>query len=165
MKTIKLTQGYEALVDDEDLTWLSYWRWYAHVKRRKTEVAYAVRKENGETVSMAVTIAQKYGFWEAGKEVDHVDGNRLNNQKTNLRSSTGQQNQANQLPRAGTSQYKGVSWDASRQMWRADIRHNYKRLPLGRFSSEEDAARAYDTKAQELFGPHARLNLPPEKNP
>ena len=161
MKTIKLTQGYEALVDDEDHGWLSRWKWYAHIKRRKTEVAYAVRKENGGTVSMAVTIAQKYGFWEAGKEVDHIDGNRLNNQKTNLRSSTGQQNQANQLPRIGTSQYKGVSWHSRDRKWRASIRINYKKYNLGNFSSEEEAARAYDAKAREFFGEHARLNFPP----
>lgn len=161
MKTLKLTQDYETLVDDEDLAWLSYWKWYAHVKRRKTEVVYAVRKESGETVSMAVTIAQKYGFWEAGKEVDHIDGNRLNNQKANLRTATGQQNQANQLPRTGTSQYKGVSWHTRDRKWRASIRFNYKKYNLGNFSSEEDAARAYDAKAMEFFGSHARLNFPP----
>lgn len=163
MKLIPLTQGYSAIVDDIDYDWVSQCRWYAHVKKkRRVPVAYAVRKDaEGKMISMAVEIAKYAGIWVDGCEIDHRDANRLNNTRQNLRAVTVSQNQANQIPRPGTSKYKGVSWDASRGLWRADIRHNYKRIPLGRFESEEDAARAYDQKALELFGEHARLNFPP----
>lgn len=163
MKTIPLTQGYHALVDDDDYWWLSNHLWYAHVKtKRRVIVVYAVRKDAaGTMVSMAVEVAKHAGIWVEGREIDHRDTNRLNNMRYNLRAVTGSQNQANQIPRPGTSRYKGVSWDRQRELWRADIKHNYKRIPLGRFVTEEEAARAYDHKALELFGGHARLNFPP----
>lgn len=163
MTTIELTQGYQAFVDDDDYSWVSQWIWYAHVKKnRRLPFAYAVRKDAaGNTISMAVEIAKRAGIWVVGCEIDHRDTNRLNNMRYNLRAVTGSQNQANQIPRPGTSKYKGVSWDSQRELWRADIRHNYKRIPLGRFVTEKDAAMAYDQKALELFGEYARLNFPP----
>jgi hypothetical protein len=166
MKTIPLTQGYHAFVDDEDYVWLSCSLWYAHVKRsRKNPVAYAVRKEKGRTLSMAVEIAKHAGIWVHGLEIDHADGNRLNNQRCNLRAVTGSQNQANQLPRAGTSRYKGVSWDRTRGLWNAHIGYQKQKLHIGAFEFEEGAAMAYDAKALQLFGQYARLNFDPRNKP
>lgn len=160
MKTITLTQGFETSVDDEDIDWLRQFSWYSHVKKRKSTIVYAVRKDSKKTVSMAKSILVRHGLWIEGYEIDHIDGNRLNNQKSNLRLATSSQNQANQLPRIASSKYKGVSWESSRSMWRADIRVNRRRIFLGRYNSEIDAAIAYDIKALEVFGSFSKINFP-----
>ena len=91
--------------------------------------------------------------------VDHIDRNKLNNQITNLRWVTQQQNNMNSTIRAGTSsQYKGVAYHKTKSKWYAYIRFDRKLLHLGHFANEEDAARAYNAKAIELFGEFANLN-------
>lgn len=93
--------------------------------------------------------------------VDHIDGNGLDNRRSNLRIATNQQNGANSQKwrKQTSSQYKGVSWDHSRGLWRADIMFNRKHVYLGRYSSESEAAQAYDNRAIDLFGEFARLNF------
>ncbi len=164
MRVICLTQEFWAQVDDEDFAWLSQWSWYAHVRRRKrSAIPYAMRKERRKMLAMHIALAQRYGFWKPDLEIDHWDGNRINNQKWNLRPVSGSQNQWNQLPRSGTSsRYKGVCWLKDKGLWRASIKQHYRKFYLGQFQTEEEAARAYDRKALELFGPHARLNFPVE---
>lgn len=161
MKVIPLTQGYIALVDDLDYEWASRLRWYAHVKKRKTTIVYAVRKSNQKMISMAGEIAKIAGIWVDGLEIDHIDGNRLNNQRYNLRVATGSQNQANQIHRKDTSsRYKGVSWSSKNNKWTAYIGYNKNKYNLGTYKSEEEAAKEYDLCAYELFGEYARLNFP-----
>ena len=94
-----------------------------------------------------------------GLEIDHKDGNGLNNRKDNIRWATKAQNQANSAARSG--RYKGVSPPQHRRKrWKAEIRCKGIRYDLGCFDTEEDAARAYDAKAKELHGEFARLNFP-----
>ena len=91
--------------------------------------------------------------------VDHIDRNKLNNQITNLRWVTQQQNNMNSTIRTGTSsQYKGVTLSKKANKWRAYIMLNRKLIHLGYFDTEEDAARAYNAKAIELFSEFANLN-------
>ncbi len=92
-------------------------------------------------------------------EVDHINGDRLDNRRSNLRAATRQQNSWNsgaQRRRSRTSRYKGVSFDKSRGLWTAHILNKN----LGRFDTEEEAALTYDKAATELFGEFAYLNLP-----
>jgi hypothetical protein len=92
-----------------------------------------------------------------GETVDHINGNSLDNRKENLRLATSSQNAMNAHKRAGTkSKYKGVSFNQN--LWRSGIYLNGKRIDLGYFKNEIDAARAYDQKALELFGEFARPN-------
>lgn len=94
------------------------------------------------------------------KFVDHINGIRDDNRIENLREATGTQNHANQIKREGlSSQYKGVHWRKDRGKWSAQIKLNRQSIRLGCFSNEEDAARAYDQKATELFGEFAKTNF------
>jgi hypothetical protein len=97
-------------------------------------------------------------------QVDHRNGNGLDNRRLNLRIATGTQNRANQGPlrmRNGrASQYKGVYRDNRRDRWTASIQIDRQSHYLGRFANEEAAARAYDAAALEAWGQFARLNFP-----
>jgi hypothetical protein len=95
-------------------------------------------------------------------QIDHRDGDGLNNRRENLRPATRTQNNANQRKYRGTSRYKGVSWDVSSRRWRARIHCDHRETSLGQFTSEADAARAYNAAALEHFGEYARLNEIPE---
>ena len=91
--------------------------------------------------------------------IDHIDRNKVNNQVTNLRWATQQQNMMNMTIRTGTSsQYKGVAYHKTKSKWCAYIMFDRKLLHIGLFANEEDAARAYNAKAIELFGEFANLN-------
>lgn len=101
-----------------------------------------------------------------GKEVpedlfiDHIDGNRLNNLITNLRLATALENQYNKARQDnGTSSYKGVWFDKAKDVWKASIRFKEKRHYIGQFSSELDAALAYDEYARRIQGEFAKPNV------
>jgi hypothetical protein len=96
-----------------------------------------------------------------GFETDHINGNRLDNRRSNLRLVTHQQNQWNRRKKANaTSKYIGVTADSGK--WRARIHDLSGRLiGLGYYDKEETAARVYDKAALEMRGEYARLNFPP----
>ena len=92
--------------------------------------------------------------------IDHIDGNRLNNHIENLRLATSLENQYNKARQSnGTSQYKGVWYDAVKGFWKASIRFQDKRLYIGQFETELEAAIAYDRLAIEIQGKFAKLNI------
>lgn len=95
-----------------------------------------------------------------GKHVDHIDRNKFNNLRSNLRKATSSQNGANVTKRLknATSQYKGVAWMPSRNKWRARIKFMYESIHLGLFDNEVDAAKAYNKAAKSYFGEYALLN-------
>ena len=158
MKNIPLTQGQFALVDDEDFEWLSQWKWQAQ-KARKT--FYAKRDSWSGGIKTTVFMHRVIEGTSHSLDTDHRDGNGLNNQKSNLRSCTGQQNRCNRgVQKNNTSGYKGVSWKSSRGKWEVKISSNRKEIFIGRFTDIVDAARAYDEAARKLHGEFANLNLP-----
>jgi hypothetical protein len=148
---IPLSRGYVAIVDADVADILSAHRWSALIRPDGT--AYAHRRVNGRAVYMHRVIACA----PRGVEVDHINGNKLDNRSENLRLATSTQNKANAGPRSGS--YKGVSFDKARGQWRARVMVGGVERFLGRFASETDAARAYDVAAQEIFGEFARLNF------
>jgi hypothetical protein len=98
-----------------------------------------------------------------GMETDHINGKPLDNRKENLRICTRAENGRNRgYPKNNTSGFKGVYWHKGGKKWCAQIAHNKKRIYIGCFKDKEEAARAYDAKAKELFGEFARLNFPNE---
>lgn len=98
---------------------------------------------------------------QPGERIDHINGDTLDNRKQNLRLATAAQNSRNsRRPNivGKTSRFKGVCWTVDGDCWLANITADGQQHRLGRFSSEEDAARAYDEAALRLFGEFARTN-------
>jgi len=97
---------------------------------------------------------------EGHKFVDHIDGNRANNNSSNLRWCTPQQNCFNKSKTSSvtSSKYKGV-YKKNDGTFQSHIMHNYKKFHLGTYTDEKDAALAYNEKAKELFGEFSKLNF------
>jgi len=94
-------------------------------------------------------------------DVDHADTNGLNNQRLNLRPASESQNQANARKMAATSStFKGVDWNKETRKWRARVNVRGKRINIGYFKDEVDAATAYNFAAFEHFCEYALLNAP-----
>ncbi len=98
---------------------------------------------------------------EDARYVDHRNHNGLDNRRSNLRIATWAENCWNKRkPISGSSsQFKGVMWDKRRSQWQVQIGHNGKKIFIGYFDDEQEAARAYDAKAKELYGEFAALNF------
>jgi hypothetical protein len=154
MKKVKLTQGKYALVDNENFDLVSQWKWYYSVTRKGCQ-GYAVRKPTSGIIYMHRFIVRA----KCGEEVDHINRNKLDNRKSNLRIVDGIQNHWNvNLRKDNTSGYKGVSFDRSRNRFYAYIGLNGKMKNLGRFSTPQQAALTYNNAAKSYFGSFARLN-------
>lgn len=96
----------------------------------------------------------------ANMVIDHINGNKLDNRKCNLRVVTTHQNNMNRSKGVkGSSQYKGVSYIASRKRWMAGIQVNNKSINLGFYKSEVNAAQAYNFAAEKYFGEFAKYNI------
>lgn len=100
-----------------------------------------------------------YGNIPDGYVVDHINGDKLDNRRVNLRLATSAQNNQNRVAKSGTSKYKGVSYDSSRSKWIASIQTNGKTKHIGRFNKEVEAAIAYDKEAHRRHGSFAKLNF------
>ena len=152
MKKILLTQGKVAFIDDDDFNKLSQYKWYLN---NNGYAARAIGKcPNQKTVLMHRQIMNT----PFGLETDHKNHNRLDNQKFNLRICTGSDNRLNQIKR-GKQKYKGVRQMAGSEKYEARIQINDKRISLGSYNTNIEAARAYDKAAQKYHGEFAFCNF------
>lgn len=159
MKEIQITRGCVALVDDEDFERLNRYHWCYHGN------GYAARgyHENGK-VHIEKTHQAIIGAAPKGYVIDHINGNKLDNRRSNLRFVTHQQNTFNSKPKTNVSgrlcrsRFKGVTWRGDRHKWRSCITIDRKRHYIGLYDTEEEAAIAYNNAAIILFGEYANLN-------
>jgi hypothetical protein len=156
VKEIQLTHGKVALVDDSDYEWLNQWKWFA---QQDGNVWYARRNQvfNGKHIAIqmhALILSTPHGYHS-----DHKNGDGLDNQRNNLRYCTAAENTHNQrLQRRNKhSRFKGVTRQKTK--WQAQIVVGMKKIYLGVFPDEEDAALAYDNAARKYYREFARTNF------
>jgi hypothetical protein len=143
MKTIKLTKGMFALVDDEDFEEINKYKWHAQKIGRKHYASRTIHVPNGKRVAQRMHCA--IIKTPEGMDTDHIDGDGLNNTKNNLRVCTRGENLRNQgkSPSRNKSGFKGVSWFEKRRKWVAQIGVGGKNIGLGHFKEIEQAHEAY----------------------
>lgn len=148
MKTIPLTQGMFAKVDDADHAVLSQWKWYA---LKQPNTYYACRDIRVDGRRVTVWMHRLINGTPAHLKTDHINGDGLDNQRHNLRSATHQQNMINSARhKTFSSRFRGVTWHKLNSRWCAQITIDKQHINLGSFATEEEAHKAY-VEARELF--------------
>jgi hypothetical protein len=156
MKLVPLTKGKFAKVDDADFERVSEFKWQVVCARGETSVWYARRHVwiNGRrsTEQMHRFLFPEFSI------TDHIDGDGLNNQKSNLRECTRNQNGQNRKLQDHSTKFKGVHFYKANGTFQANIQSQGRRIFLGYFKTAIDAAKAYDAAATKYFGSFARTN-------
>ncbi len=147
-KQIPLTQGKFAIVDDEDYDFLMKLKWhFTH--------GYARHSSGSKKIYMHRIISGALD----GQSTDHIDGDKLNNIRQNLRVCAHRQNLCNMKKKTPhSSLFKGVSWKKHIKKWVAYIKVDGRNIHLGVFFNEADAALAYNEAASKYFGDFSSLN-------
>jgi hypothetical protein len=147
MKEIPLSQGKVALVDDVDFEMLSRWKWCAH---RHSHTYYVVRVDYTKPKKTIAMHEALCGRSLIGLQVDHIDGNGLNNQRSNLRLVTIRQNAHNRHTTKKSGSHPGVYLRRDTGKWRAGICYKGKQHWLGSYLTEAEAISAYINKLNTL---------------
>jgi len=156
MVKISLGDGLFTVIDTSDYDKVSKYTWSANKNN------YATTTIDGSTTLLHRLLIKP----PVNMVVDHIDGDRLDNRKTNLRVCTQSENLRNQLKhcRSGTSKYKGVTYNREKGKWLARIRVRNIKYGLGSYYNELDAALAYNIGSVLLSPKFGRLNVIPYIN-
>lgn len=144
---IYLSKGRFAAIDDEDFPLIAHLKF--HASERRFGRYYAAAKIKGKNVYLHRILMQP----AKGQVVDHIDGDGLNNKRSNLRICTQSQNVANSRSRSG--KLKGI-WQIHNGRWTAQVAKDGKRYHLGYFSTPDEAFEAYKLAAKRLHGEFTR---------
>lgn len=170
MKIINVTnkngKKFEILVDDWNYEWLMEYSWCINEPKKYGyyyATAYHKRVDGkNKLIKMHRLIL---GLTDPNIKVDHKDRNGLNNQEQNIRPCTQSQNSCNKNQfKTFTSKYIGVSWKKKNNKWCVQISVNSKKIYIGLFKTEIEAALAYDEAAKIYHGEFANLNFKQPKN-
>ena len=152
MKKIPLTKGKFTIIDKEDFERVNRWKW-------QITTGYATK--SASEVNPYRAMHRLILNCSINQEVDHINGNRLDNRKINLRLATRRQNCMNRpKQKNNTSGYKGVFWQPQLNRWWARIKIDGEYLSLKTYKTKEEAAVAYDKAAFKNYGEFAHLNFP-----
>lgn len=156
MKQILLNNGQYTFVDDLDYEVVNlYHPWYF----KEGYAAHTLNKQRSTLFMHELILPPKEGF-----QTDHINRNKLDNRRENLRYATPSQNRMNRVIQPNnTSGYKGVSFNIANGKYRAYIGKPQKHL--GFFKTAEEAALAYNKKAKKLYGAFAFINVIPSTAP
>lgn len=158
-----------AKIDVEDFADISRFQWYFIFVRKYPHLRYAYKRRKEGEKRIFEYMHRYLTKVKSGVFIDHINGNGLDNRRSNLRVATNSQNQMNVTATRGRSKFKGIYLTKDRDKWAARIRCNGKRFWLGTFAcdvidgidrGEIRAAKAYDKNARLHFGVFARLNFP-----
>lgn len=153
---VPLSRGFEAVIDASDVHLVCDHNWYFREGYAHTNINYGDGKRG--TIGMHRIIAAT----PPGFDTDHIDCNKLNNTRANLRHATASNNRHNRSKyKNNTSGYKGVSWSKHAKRWKAVITINSKQKELGYFNTEEQAHIAYCEAAKRLHGEFANFGGQP----
>lgn len=159
VKSVPLSKGKVALVDDEDYDRVMQYRWRAHFDKRNN-LWYAFPCSNAMRQRVGNSMHQ-FIVGKCDAPIDHINGNGLDNTRINLRACTPTQNAANRsCNKNNTSGFKGV-FRSSKNRWRAQIKVSNRAIHLGSYKTPIDAALAYNDAAMAYFGEFAFLNKAP----
>lgn len=159
---VTLTHGYVAVIDAADVSLVEGFNWYAFCHYRADgalRTVYALRKTSlrdgpRRTALLHRQLMQPPDYMQ----IDHIDGDGLNNRRENMRIVTHQQNQQNtRISCKNTSGVKGVCWDIGKNKWRAKISIGGKQKYLGLFTCIQAAAAAYAAASEKHHGKFGRL--------
>lgn len=163
MKYIQLANSEKfAIVDDEDFDEISKRSWHINFHGY---ASYDSKKEGLLRRTKILMHRKVMNITDPNILIDHINGNKLDNRRSNLRIANRSQNAANgNKHKNNTSGYKGASFmnvpSRGLKQWVSTITVNRKRICIGYFLTAEEAARAYDKAAKEHFGEYAKLNFP-----
>ena len=156
MKKIILNNGETTLVDDNDFDYLNKWVWHVNIKGYVERSTWARGKGRTTTIRMQRVIMNP----PANLQVDHINGNKLDNRQSNLRLATNSQNQANTNKRRdNTSGYKGITFYPRNNKWGARLQVNGIRKWLGLFDDIQEAKNIYNKAIRQYFGEYAKENI------
>lgn len=153
----KKGKGFHTKVSSERFDYLNQFDWYLNTN------GYVNRNKNLNKIKHNFLIHREImSFPDRKIDIDHKDGDKLNNVDSNLRLATRSQNNANRkkIRKNKSSKYTGVTWNKNRNKWTEQIQFNNKRYGVGYFNSKVDAARARDGAALVLHGEFANLVVP-----
>lgn len=158
-RLVTLTRGMYAKVDREDYEIVSQYKWYA-TPGKITWYAKTSAWDNTVGRSRSISMHRLLLDAQPGQLVDHANHDGLDNRRANIRLATNSQNTANSSKKRKAARYRGLGFNNRLRRWQVYVEKDGYCHYCGSYKNDEEAAKAYDQKAVELFGEFATLNFP-----